>query len=136
MKKFLLFAILILVLLVSCDFAPFESHFVTLEIRGRDCDVYWHMVKDGEEDTGEYKHYPVKDYWIYDLEPFSGYTIYLYNVVSTIIEEVDGVLVEKRVIDQTYQTHITIDYYTTILAVTVNDGLGLEVDKSYRIPTD
>lgn len=122
--------------LVSCDLTPFKTHFVTLEVRGRDYDVYWHMVKDGEEDTGEYRHYPVKDYWVYDLEPYSGYTIYLYKVVSTVIEEVDGVLIEKRVIDQTFQTHIVIDHYTTIIAATVNDGLGLDIDKSYPIPTD
>lgn len=136
MKRLILFVFLILALLISCDIAPFETHYVTLKIVGRDCDVYWYMVKDGEVDTGEYQHYPIKDYNFYDIEPFSGYTIYLYRVVSTVIEENDGVLIEKRIIDQTYQTHITIDHYTTILLVTVRDGLGLEVDQNYRIPID
>lgn len=138
MKKLIILAVLILVLLVSCDFTPFKSHSITLEVRGLnyDVDVYWYMVKDGDENTGEYQHYPVKDYWFYDIEPFSGYTIYLYRVVGTVIEETDGVLIEKRIVDQTYQTHITIDHYTTILTVTMRDGLKLEVDKRNRIPTD
>lgn len=132
MKKLLmLFVSVLLLLFVSCDFPPVQPQHVTLSVRGRDWDVYWQLLKDGDTDTGEYSHYPVSDYNIYDIEPGTGYTVRLYKVDKTII---DGNM-EKRLIGDTYETHFVIDHWETEISVTwtSQEGLGLNIEKNFPI---
>ena len=86
-------------------------------------------MKDGDTDDGHYSHYPVKDMNIYDIEQGQGYTVRLYIVTETVIE--DGV--EKRIIGDTYETHFVIDHWETEISVTLTDGLGLNIEKNWPI---
>lgn len=131
MKKLLILLTIILLTLISCDFPPVQPKHVTLSVRGIDWNVYWQLLKDGDTDTGEYSHYPVSDYNIYDIEPGTGYTVRLYKVDKTII---DGNM-EKRLIGDTYETHFTIDHWETEISViwTKESGLGLNIEKNWPI---
>ena len=136
MKKYLILITALLLLFISCDFPPVQPTHVTLKVRGRDWnDVYWQMVKEGDPDTGEYKHYPISDLNFYDLEPGTNYTLRFYKVESTTIENEAGTLVEKRLIGDTYETHVVIDHWETIIAVTWNkdSGLGCNIEQSWPI---
>lgn len=131
MKKYIIFLFVVFsILFVSCDFPP-TYNYIKLEIKGRNSNIYWQMIKDGEADSGEYQHYPISNKVLYDLEPGDGYTLKFYIVTSTII---DGD-VEKRIIGDTYETYIVIDHwYTTICPTyTKEEGLGCIVEKSERI---
>lgn len=126
MKKLLILLTIILLTLISCE--PFPHHwYLKLMVRGSSWDVYWNLIKDGETDTGHYTRYPTNDTNFYDIEVGEGYTIKLYRVTETIIE--DGV--EKRIIDDTYETHFTIDHWETTLSVTYTkeEGLGCSIRK-------
>lgn len=136
MRKLFVLFVIILLLLISCDFPPVQPTHVTLRVQGRDWnDVYWQMVKKGDPDTGEYKHYPINDFSLYDLEPGTNYTLRFYKVENTIIENEAGTLVEKRLIGDTYETHIVIDHWETIIAVTwtKESGLGCKIEQSWPI---
>ena len=119
-------------LCISCDIAPTIIEPLTFEVIGRDCDVYWQIVKDGEPDTGEYQHYPINSIIIPDVQPGDGFTLRFYNVVSTIVNG----NIEQRTIDSTYETHIVIDHYTTSVLVTYTkeEGLGCRVMQSSPLP--
>lgn len=125
MKK-LLILLIILLTLISCDFPPTYKN-MKLKVRGSNWDVYWNLIKDGETDTGHYTRYPTTDLNFYDIEVGEGYTIKLYRVMETIIE--DGV--EKRVIGDTYETHFIIDHWETTLSLTYTEeeGLGCSIKK-------
>ena len=132
MKKLFIFLFVIFsILCVSCEFDPPKPKHITLEVRGWECDIYWQMIKDGGVDTGEYRHYPTYDTNYYDLEPGDGYTLRFYIVTNTII---DG-NVEKRIIGDTYETHIVIDHWFTSIMVTYGkeNGLGCKVEKNWEI---
>ena len=130
MKKLLILLTIILLTLISCDFTP-TYKYMKLMVRGSNWDVYWNLIKDGETDTGHYTRYPSTDLDFYDIEVGEGYTIKLYRVTETIIE--DGV--EKRIIDDTYETHFTIDHWETTLSVTYTEeeGLGCSIRKEGEI---
>lgn len=130
MKKYLILILFILLMCVSCDY-PFRPTNTYLEIKGSNLDVWYQLIKDGETDTGEYKRYPDKGAWYYDIEPDTGYTIRLYIVTSTVI---DGD-VEKRLIGDTYETHFVIDHWETTLSVTYTEeeGLGCSIRKEGNI---
>ena len=129
MKRLIPILILLLTL-VSCNLFPPHLE-MKLSVRGNSQDIYWQLLKDGDTDTGEYIHYPVNDYNIYDIEPGTGYTIRLYIVTETVIE--DGV--EKRLIGDTYETHFVIDHWETEISVTwtSQEGLGLNIEKNFPI---
>ena len=135
MKKLLFLILVILFLGVSCEFDPPQPTHIRIEVKGKPTNVYWQMIKDGEPDTGEYKPYPVNDYSIYDLEPYSGYTLRFYRTVNTTIENEGGNLVEKRLIDSTYETHFVIDHYITEVSVTYTkeEGLGCKIEQSWLL---
>lgn len=129
MKK-LLILLAILLTLVSCELFP-HHWYLKLMVRGSNWDVYWNLIKDGETDTGHYTRYPSTDLNFYDIEVGDGYTIKLYRVTETIIE--DGV--EKRIIGDTYETHFTIDHWETTLSVTYTEeeGFGCSIRKEGNI---
>ena len=126
MKKLLILLTIILLTFISCDFSP-TYKYMKLKVRGSNWDVYWNLIKDGETDTGHYTRYPTEDTYFYDIEAGEGYTIRLYRVTETIIE--DGV--EKRIIDDTYETHFVIDHWETTISIrwTEEDGLGCNIEK-------
>lgn len=119
---------------VSCDY-PLCHKSLQLEVRSSSQDIYWQMLKDGEPDTGEYKPFPTHAAWFYDIEPGDNYTLRFYKVDSTFIEEIGGQLIEKRIITDTYETHLTIDHYMNIVTVTYtkDEGLGCKIEQSYLI---
>lgn len=129
MKK-LLILLIILLTLVSCELFPHHWD-LKLMVRGSNLDIYWNLIKDGEEDTGHYTRYPTKDTNFYDIEVGDGYTIKLYRVTETIIE--NGV--EKRIIGETYETHFTIDHWETTISLTwiKEDGLRCNIMKEGKI---
>ena len=127
MKRLIPILILLLTL-VSCNLFPPHLE-MKLSVRGNSQDIYWQLLKDGDTDDGHYSHYPVKDMNIYDIEQGQGYTVRLYIVTETVIEDV----VEKRIIGDTYETHFVIDHWETEISVTLTDGLGLNIEKNYPI---
>lgn len=130
MKKYLILIVLILFLFSSCGyyFGPTSPY---IEVREDNRDIWWQMVKDGDVDTNEYQHYPTQAAYYYNIQPGDGYTLKFYIVTNTIM---DGD-VEKRVIGDTYETHIVIDHYENIISVTYTKeaGLGCKVEQSWII---
>lgn len=127
MKKLLILLTILLLTLISCE--PFPIHWdLKLMVRGSSRDVYWNLIKDGDIDTGHYTHYPTRDTNFYDIEIGDGYTLKLYRVTETIIDEYG---VEKRIIGETYETHFVIDHWETRIEVTwtEEDGLGCSIRK-------
>ena len=122
--------LMLLLTLVSCNLFPPHLE-MKLSVRGNSQDIYWQLLKDGDTDDGHYSHYPVKDMNIYDIEQGQGYTVRMYIVTETIIE--DGV--EKRIIGDTYETHFVIDHWETTLSVTYTEeeGLGCSIRKEGNI---
>lgn len=120
MKKLLILLTFFLLVLISCEFSP-TYKYMKLMVKGSNWDVYWNLIKDGEEDTGHYTHYPTENLIFYDVEPGDGYTLKLYRVTETIIE--DGV--EKRIIGETYETHFIIDHWETTLSVSWTEEKGI-----------
>lgn len=137
MKKLLviLLTFILAIACVSCEFDPPKPTHITIEIRGRNTSVYWQMFKDGDPDTGEYQPYPLYGKIFHNIEPYSSYTLKFYRVVNTTIENEGNVLVEKRIISDTYETYLTIDHYINIVTVTYteNEGLGCKIEQSWEL---
>lgn len=119
MKKLLIF--ILLLILVSCNYSPTYNCMKLVVMGNSRQNIYWNLIKDGEEDTGHYTHYPTENLTFYDVEPGDGYTLKLYRVTETIIE--DGV--EKRIIGETYETHFIIDHWETTLSVSWTEEKGI-----------
>lgn len=126
MKKLLILLTVLLLILVSCEpFFP-KHWYLKITLKGNDCpDLYYSLNRD------TFSRYPTEDICIYDIEPGEEYILRLYIVTETSIE--DGV--EKRIIDDTYETHFTIDHWETTLSVTYTkeEGLGCSIRKEGNI---
>ena len=135
MKKLLFLILVILLLGVSCEFDPPQPTHITIEIKKMPSNIYWQMIKDGGVDTGEYRPYLTNDMIIHNVEPGSGYTLKFFRVGNSVIENESGALIEKKLIDSTYETHFVIDHYITEISVTYTkeEGLGCNICQSWLL---
>ena len=140
MKKYLcvLITTMILLVCVSCEntpSAPTEPKpLLTIYNNTHKTDVFWQMIKDGEEESDIYEQLPVGDYFHVRPEQGAGYSLRFYRVSRTVLKQEDGKLVESRLIERIAEVHVDIDHYRTAVYLTwTNDGINVAVEQKGEI---